>query len=273
LAASHRLDLSLLLVNRQVHAEAASALYGGITFLIDADGRAAIRFFRDLPKQAREAITSVAIGGEALLGDDYGSRWSWSGDRTSPKCLNPVPMVTPFGAFLATKLPKLKHAYLYVPFGGTEVNYCTRAPAELEMLLAYRHIERLYYIFFGGESGAALRKYGAVECGTLMLGSANIVIEEHIFDILSPPPKLSASSEKQSRWDKHVKVKAAWVARNPVHVDWKFGDRNIDMGSDSRVQAVLESWLMAKSIREREELPASVNLKQIMEELEALKKT
>ncbi|KAK5122572.1 hypothetical protein LTR85_003835 [Meristemomyces frigidus] len=214
LAAFRRLDVALLQVNRQIHSEALPIFYGGTTFLIDCDGKAAIRFFRKVPIPARKAITSLALGGETLLADDAGVRWTWSGDLAHPKLSTPAPMVTPFGAFLATKLPKLEQLYVYVPYGGTEDFYCSHAPPEL------------------------------------VHGS---------------------SSQKKALSKLRSMAKSVWVGQNPVWIDWKWGDRSIDMGSDGMVQAVIESRLMDQEECERQGHPPSAGVDVIMEDWRRLR--
>ncbi|CAJ2503811.1 Uu.00g112050.m01.CDS01 [Anthostomella pinea] len=65
------INLALLFTNEQIYAEAMPIFYSGVTFIVDVEGKAALRFFRSLPAPARESITTLAFNSGALFADDY----------------------------------------------------------------------------------------------------------------------------------------------------------------------------------------------------------
>ncbi|CAJ2503810.1 Uu.00g112040.m01.CDS01 [Anthostomella pinea] len=159
-------------------------------------------------------------------------------------------MTTPFGAFLATKVPKLKHVYLYVPTGG-EKTYCTWGPTELETLVAYKCIERLSYVFLGSEAARALRRCkDSDDCFSRLFGLlTDEAIENHLFNLAYPDGAMDEYYGGDVRYygdDLRTAVRLRrrvgemWAIKNAVPIEWKWADRNIDMGSAGFVQAVCE---------------------------------
>lgn len=220
--------------------------YGGLNFIIDVSGLNATRFFRSLPIQARESVTTVTIASAALFADDLGVRWTWSGDVKHPKIWAPAPMVTPFGAFLATKLPKLNHIYLYVPSGGGTDFYCTWALKEVEILLAFKCVERVSFVFCGKEAGDDLRKCkDSEDCFERMLGLlAEDALEQHIFELSFPDAIMDqaySNDNVRKALRTRLKIREMWAMQNVIPIEWEWADRDtVDMGPKRTVQAVCE---------------------------------
>ncbi|KAK3713053.1 hypothetical protein LTR37_008738 [Vermiconidia calcicola] len=150
------LNLALLRVSRQVNDETLPIFYGGVTFILDCKPLVAIQFFKTLPKRAFKSIMLIAFTGEALMTDDCYVREGWSPldmpsymSSNMPLYVGPPTMLTPTGAFFAANMLKLTEVYLYVLYEGDEDWYAANAPPEMQMLLAYGRIERLYFLFFG----------------------------------------------------------------------------------------------------------------------------
>ncbi|KAK3723500.1 hypothetical protein LTR37_001752 [Vermiconidia calcicola] len=234
----HPLNLALLRVSRQLHGESLPIFYGGVTFILDCESLIAIHFFKTLPERAFKSITSIAFTGEALMEDDCYVREGWS-EELGPFYVGPPTMSTPTGAFLAANMPKLAEVYLYVPYGGDQHWYANKAPIEMQMLLAYGRIERLYFVFFGRNTAGILES-GRVskECYSNLMGLLDKT--EHArrqYKLFDPFGQYAYDEDGTARWGKEHD---RYVAEHENDFEWRWGDRDIDMGSDGNVQAVIE---------------------------------
>ena len=242
LEALHPMDLALLRVNWQIYNETRPIFYGGVSFILDVQPLAAIRFFKTLPLQDFQSITSITITSEALLADDQYVREAWSWAETS-LYKGPPAMMTRFGAFVALEMPKLDEVFMYVPYRGHEDWYCSLAPVEMEMLVAHDRIERLCLVFLGEEAALDLRdERSDSQCFRNMMGLLRTLdITHHELEVLNPAPQRS-DSESFNLW---------LEKRGQFHENrdkgrkfcYRWGDRDVDMGSDGNVQAVLQLWI------------------------------
>ncbi|QIW95132.1 hypothetical protein AMS68_000650 [Peltaster fructicola] len=71
-------DIRLLLVNHQLHVEAARLFYGGYTFDFDTHIEAIVPFFADITPFSRSCIRSIALTKRALPYDKEYDRCEWS---------------------------------------------------------------------------------------------------------------------------------------------------------------------------------------------------
>lgn len=249
------LDIALLSVNRQIHSEALPVFYANTTFVLDSDGEAVMRFLRALPDRARNSINSITLTGFTLNGDDAYSRRAWSGKTTCPKYAGPPTMVTPFGAFLASRLPALEIVSFYFPFGGGEDWYCTWAPTELLMLLWHRRISLLNFVFLGDRVAATLKECsGSDECYETLMGDwgedAENNIGEHLFELGNPAPEGEYSEEFRQKCQVYFAARdkfAAEIDEADEGLIWEWGNRTLEMGSDGNVQAVVSMWMTAEN--------------------------
>lgn len=255
------LDISLLKVSRQINTKALPIFYANTTFVLDVDGGAVMKFLQALPDRARTSISSITLTGAALMSDDAPSKRAWSGQTKSPKSVGPPTMVTPLGAFLATKLPALDVVSFYFPFGGGEDYYCTWAPTELLMLLWHRKIALLNFVFLGDRVAATLKKCsGSDECYETLMGDwgedAEINIGEHLFELKNPAPEGEYSEEFREKCQVYFAARdkfAAEIDEAEEGLIWEWGDRSLNMGSDGNVQAVVSMWMTAEGEDEEEE--------------------
>ena len=232
------LDLALLRVSREVYDEVLPIFYGSIAFLVDTDPLSVVRVFKALPNRARESITTLAISSEAMMTDDRYARAAWSHGEI-PIYDGPPKMVTPFGTFLATALPSLSKVYLYAPYGGVEDWYPSLAPVEMQMLLAHGCIKTLCFVFSGEEVAEDLSNgLSSQRCFDRWMGQMHTTdFARHKFELSNPEPDDdSMLGSWLKRGDEYVK---AYVPP----FSWRWGDRNISMGSDGNVQAVVELYL------------------------------
>lgn len=252
------LDIGLLSVNRQINSEALPIFYGNTTFVLDSDGEAVVKFLRALPERARNSISSITLTSFTLMGDDAYSRRAWSGKTKSPKFRGSPTMITPFGAFLATKLPSLEIVSFYFPFGGGEDWYCTWAPTELLMLLWHRRIALLNFVFLGDRVAATLKECsGSDECYETLMGDwgedAEINIGEHLFELNNPAPEGEYSEEFRRECQLYFAARdkyAAEIDEADEGLIWEWGDRTLEMGSDGNVQAVVSMWMSSEDGKE-----------------------
>lgn len=252
------LDIALLRVNRQINTEAMPFFYANTTFTFDIDGGAVIKFLRALPDRACTSITSITLTGATLMGDDAPSKRAWSGQTNSPKSVGPPTMVTPLGAFLATKLPALNIVSFYFPFGGGEDWYCTWAPTELLMLLWHRRISLLNFVFLGENVAATLKECsGSDECFETLMGDwgedAEINIGEHLYELQNPAPEGQYSEEFRQKCQVYFAARdkfAAKIDEAEEGLIWEWGDRKLEMGSDGNVQAVVSMWMTSEGDEE-----------------------
>ncbi|KAF7188453.1 hypothetical protein HII31_10115 [Pseudocercospora fuligena] len=216
---------------------------------LDADGVASIRFLWQLPTIAREAITTISIGGFALQTDDKYSSAAWFGIAEEPeyKHSSGLTLITPFAAFLASHLPKLNQINLYLPWSGTE-DWCpTLAPIELSLLLKFRRIKYLNFVFMGEDVVKTLRngKLRSRECYERLMGRFKDCerLAEHEFELEHPAPEMrSFDKNSHKKMMEYVKRRHEYVEQNRREFSWAWAERDIEMGSDGNVQAVVRCW-------------------------------
>ncbi|KAK4626785.1 hypothetical protein CLAFUW4_04773 [Fulvia fulva] len=232
-------DMSLLLVNRQIRHEALPLFYQSKIWVFDFTAIGTMHFLMALPRKARENIKSIGLPGYIFMADDGESREGWSRSLSSPLCrdVGGMSLVTPFGAFLATSLPKLEEVYFHVPMYGEEDFYCPYGPAELHMLLRYGRIKRLHHVFLGEKVAKTLKEKDSETCFRNMLGDLPERVVDHRFQLLHPYPQKKGRKQtlkwmdaQSEYWQKH---------RDSFAEGWEWVERDLDFGSDGNVQAVI----------------------------------
>ena len=108
-------NLSLLYVDHQVHAEALPIFYAHTRFILDIDSAETLRLLTSLPQVGRQSITMRVILDTAFMSDDGPSWRVWCGSVTRPRYSDEagLALCTPYGAFLAREMPKLRRKRNY----------------------------------------------------------------------------------------------------------------------------------------------------------------
>ncbi|EME83318.1 uncharacterized protein MYCFIDRAFT_211299 [Pseudocercospora fijiensis CIRAD86] len=244
------LPTSLFTVNRQLRNETLQFFFSTRNIILDADGVASIRFLWQLPTIVREAITTISLGSFALQTDDKYSSAAWFGVAEEPEYRDAsgLTLITPFAAFLASHLPKLNHINLYLPYSGTEDWYPTLAPIELSLLLKFHRIKSLNFIFMGEDVVKTLRngKLRSRECYEKLMGGFKDCerLAEHEFELEHPAPEMRSFDKKShGKMMEYVKTRHEYVEGNRREFPWKWARRDVEMGSDGNVQAVVRCWV------------------------------
>ncbi|KAK4504218.1 hypothetical protein PRZ48_005134 [Zasmidium cellare] len=231
-------NLALFYTTRQIYRESWPVFYKQRTFVFDTCGIDAIRFLNALPAQIRFNISSIGLTGYIFMGDDSGSRVAWSGDEAEPKYLkNGLQLHTPFAAFLATKMPKLQEVYYYFPYSGEEDFYATWAPEELSMMLMHGRIQRLCHVISGEKAKDVLETHDSETCHRRLMGNwwDGEALADSLWHRVDTGPR-SSDRKDVKKW---VDDQAKFVEENKRMFPWKWAERDIDMGGDGNVQAVI----------------------------------
>ena len=130
-------------------------------------------------------------------------------------------------------------------WGDRENWNCSSASLELEQLLRHGRIQFLFYCFFGMGPARHLRRGDSSEtCYREIMGT---ILDERSSNDNRDPDDEGPDPEED------IRLCLDWTTRNnqrdyygELHAkkfQWCWSDRNIDMGSDGNVQAVIKTWV------------------------------
>ena len=163
-------------------------------------------------------------------------------------------MVTPFGAFINLELPKLSDVYAYqATFRGLD-EQCGRAFGELERMLCHGRIQRLHYLSMGQAAVEVLQdEMSSCAAFWSLIYAVGAHGAHHEFDSHHSLPYLAGMGVreqvdedirlKKEGWDDRRKNYQQWHSEL---FDWKWSDRDLDLGHTGTVQAVITARLKKK---------------------------
>ena len=248
LVSKNPIDISLMLVCHETYNEAFAFFYQGLHFVLDCDGTSALRFLESLPPLGLRRIANIVLTSTVLSDDDATSFLAWSPNGTEAPYIRYPPMATPFGAYLALAMPGLSHVSLYMPYGGNEKMCCARAPIDIGTLLAYGRIKRMSLVFSGEQAATTIRQDSQTTSYEALVGRLQDMekkIARQGFGLMVPMPR---SRDCAKGWGKLCE---AFVQTCAAEFVWNYGERDVDMGSDGNVQAVVDFVLDGKSMQRK----------------------
>lgn len=252
--------LSLLFVNRLVHEESWPIFWSKVIFVFGAPGLDTMHFLNSLPEEALSRITSIGLTGRSLYCDGKScSPFNSCSEIYNPHrenslycdpiyCERGMELVFPLPAYLATKTPALEEVYYAVQtFDSSDPSECaynvSDAPLDLGLLLVHGRIKRLCHVFVGGFAKRTLgedRLSDSEMCyGALMFETASeYSLELHCFGQKVPKPffRFGRNEAVYREWRD---ARREYAGENEWTFNWEWASRDIDIGSDGTIQAVV----------------------------------
>ncbi|CZT19388.1 uncharacterized protein RCC_05237 [Ramularia collo-cygni] len=234
---------SLLLVNRQILAEAMPIFYRRSTIVLNMDGSRSMRYLREFDNVARANITSLEMSIDLLYDKHVPPSRAWSGDKEKPLYeKDGLVLITPFATLMAETLPRLSEVFFHVPVGGSATFYCGWATRELHMLLKYGRIRKLNHVFDGKHAVNMAEAFEPQECYERLMGplADGRQLAEHEFELRSPLICATQSDPaKNRRAQQWYQAREDFVAKHGRPFAWEWGDCGVDANLRQPIKVVI----------------------------------
>lgn len=252
---SEPVNSSLISVNKQIRTEALPAFYANLHFILDGESVDVICFLTFLPRLAQQNVRRITLTTKALglyyeppqpcYGTHQHEIWAVSQQQPFVSTENGKRiMFTPFGAVLASKFPKLKH----IAFSAELCGIFDPPFMELCMLLRDGPLERLDFVF------PRIHCFRDLELGRppsskdfyeyFMGRSFPSKMASELFQSTHAVSKYTwkeAERNWKRRFDREI-ARFKYVKEHKSDFGWDWAPRNIDMGSDGEVEAVISLY-------------------------------